>query len=328
MSNLPAKPGKKWLFPPTKKSDTDLQLIRAAAEKQAPSTFFLNVRRRAENTYNRLLNRILKWIDDSVMKCTDPADLPRLMQSIINSPRFDRLCRQAAQQMATMLAVGQKASWREAARASSQGRRIYKALMKELNTTPIGPTISATVEANAKLIKTVPQTMAKKFSALAKQRRFEGVRHEDIMQEIQAKAPHLREFEAKRIARTESAKASTALIQARAESWGLNWYKWASVNDERTRDAHRAISGIYCQWSDPPNPEAIFGGHNSGGNYHPGCIYNCRCQARPVLDIEDIKFPAKFHVSGHIETINSRKAFEERFSISSQKEESGNEGHK
>lgn len=292
--------------------------------KTAPRSFFLTERNRAEQKYRRLLNAIMKEIDSKITRCTTTQEVQTVLQGIINSPRFDSLCRQAAQQMATILAVGQKASWREAARASGQGRLIYQALMRELKSTPIGPTVSQIVEQNASLIKTVPQKIARRFSDLVKQRRFEGVRPEEIMQEIRQQTPHLTEYQARLIARTESAKASTALVQARAESMDLPFYEWHSVKDKRTRTAHREMSGVICRWSDPPNPEALFPGedsHDSGGPYHPGCIYNCRCSAFPITKIDRIKFPVKVHVSGSIETINNLKAFKERFGITEQKGE-------
>ncbi len=65
------------------------------------------------------------------------------------------------------------------------------------------------------------------------------------------------------------------------------------------------MNGVLCRWSDPPNPEGMFGGHDSGGFYHPGGIYNCRCIALPVIDYRDISFPVRAHVHGSIYSIGS-----------------------
>lgn len=292
------------------------------AAKKAPRTFSEAAERRAEQAYKRQLNRIMALVRQKIAACTTPEEVQHALQSVVASPRFTTLCNHAAKQMVTMLAVGQKSSWREAAMASSKGRQIYKALMQEFKSTTVGPAIQQTIQQNARLIKTVPQTMAREFTKLAEERRFKGIRPEDITKEIQARAPHLTESQARRIARTESAKASTALIQARSENLGLNFYTWLSVDDERVRSSHASMDGIICRWSDPPNPEALFPGpdaHNSGGCYHPGCIYNCRCRARPVLALEDISFPVKVHISGSIETIQSLKAFRKRFNLPDEK---------
>lgn len=292
------------------------------AAKVAPRTFSEALVRRAEAAYKRQLNRVMALIRQKIATCTTPQEIQLALQSVIASPQFNTLCSHAAKQMVTMIAAGQKSTWREAAMASSKGRQIYKAIMQEFRTTTIGPAIQQTIQQNASLIKTVPQTLAREFTKLAEKRRFEGIRPEDITKEIQARAPNLTEYQARRIARTESAKASTALIQARSENLGLDFYTWKSVSDERVRSSHASMDGILCRWSDPPNPEAMFPGpdsHNSGGCYHPGCIYNCRCRARPVLALEDISFPVKVHVSGSVESIPSIKAFRARFNLPDEK---------
>lgn len=305
-------------FPPGMSEASKNRLLNelSTAKKKAPRTFSLELRNKAERRYKRLLKDLFQTMEEKIAGLTDPDEIVSALRFFAESPQFGRVCEEAARQMATMLAVGQKADWRAAAQASSQGRMIYKLLMQETTNTTIGQTISNIVAENAQLIKTVPQNMAGKISELARKRLFEGIRPEDITKEILEQQPHLLEYEARRIARTESAKASTALTQARAEEFNFPFYVWHSVNDERTRSAHASMNGILCRWSDPPNPEALFPGedsHNSGGCYHPGGIYNCRCSASPVTHIEDISFPVTMHVSGGIETISSVKAFKERF---------------
>ena len=308
-------------FPPGLSEERKSEMLGylKEAKRKAPRTFSLELRAKAEQRYKRLLRGLFKKIEEKTAGLTDPDEIVSALRALADSPQFTRVCEEAARQMATFLAVGQKADWRAAAVASSEGRKIYQLLMKETaSNTSIGRTISEIVAENAKLIKTVPQSMAGKISELARKRHFEGIRPEAITKEILADQPHLLEYEARRIARTESAKASTALTQARAEEFDFPFYVWHSVNDERTRSAHASMSGILCRWSDPPNPEALFPGedsHNSGGCYHPGGIYNCRCSASPVTHIEDIGFPVRMHVSGGIETIGSAKALKERFGI-------------
>lgn len=290
--------------------------VKTGAAQNAPRTYFIAERRKAERKYQRLINRILKKAEGEIARLVDPTPeqiINKLLQ-IASSPQFERMCEEAARQTVSMLAVGMKRSWRAAAGASSQGRLIYKALMQETTNTAIGQTISAIVAENSKLIKTCPHDMALRFSKLARQREFEGVRPDHITREIMQEAKHLREFEARRIARTESAKASTALVQSRAEALHLDFYIWRTAHDSRVRAQHEKMDGVICRWSDPPDPESM-AGERSYGRYHPGGIFNCRCIALPVIALEDIKFPAKVHVSGHIETISSLAKFKERFGI-------------
>lgn len=284
-------------------------------------TSSVSLRRRAERKYKRLLDEIFKQVEEKIVGLSDVAEINSVLLSIANSPRFHDLCAQASQQIVTMLAVGQKSTWLAAAKSSSQGRTIYRALMHETTNTAVGQTISNIVAQNAQLIKTVPQDMAHQFTKLAQQRRFQGVRPEEITKEILSKTKgmeELKEFgetEARRIARTESAKASTALIEARSEQYGREFYIWDTAGDgNRVRPSHRIMEGVICRWSDPPNPERL-AGEKSYGNYHPGGIFNCRCIPLPIIAIEDIKFPAKVHIAGSIVTINSLKDFKARFGL-------------
>lgn len=272
-------------------------------------------RRKAERRYRNMLVSLLKMMERKIEGIADPDEIIRILKGIAASPQFERLCNETALQMATMTAVGQKASWRAAAAASSKGRIIYEALRAETTNTVLGQTIQNIVLENSKLIKTVPRDMAERFSKLAQQRWSEGVRPSAITEEILKEAPHLREFEARRIAQTESAKASTALVQARAEMLGLDFYIWRTARDgDRVRESHQIMEGVICRWSDPPAPEKLAGA-KSRGTYHPGGIYNCRCIPLTIVDIENIQFPAKVHISGKIKTIRSLKAFKKCFSI-------------
>ena len=290
--------------------------VKTGAANEAPRTYFIAERRKAERKYQRMINNILKQAEAEVAKLVNPTPdkIIQTLLQIATSPKFERMCEEAARQTVSMLAVGMKRSWRAAATASSQGKLIYKALMQETTSTVLGQSISAIVAENSKLIKTCPHDMALRFSKLARQREFEGVRPDQITREIMQEAKHLREYEARRIARTESAKASTALVQSRAEALHLDFYIWRTAHDSRVRPQHDKMDGVICRWSDPPDPESM-AGERSYGRYHPGGIFNCRCIALPIIALEDIKFPAKVHVSGHIETIGSLAKFKERFGI-------------
>lgn len=274
-------------------------------------------RRKAERKYRNMIDKLLREVERKIEGLTDPNDIIRTLKLIAISPQFARLCEETALNIATMTAVGQKATWRAAAASSSQGRAIYKALRAETSNTLLGQAIQDIVIENSKLIKTVPRDMAERFSKLAQQRWSEGVRPSSITKEMLAEAKHLREYEARRIARTESAKASTAIVQSRAEAMGLDFYIWRTARDgDRVRESHQIMEGVICRWSDPPNPERL-AGVRAYNSYHAGGIFNCRCIALPIIALEDIHFPAKVHISGKIETIQSLEAFRKRFAIAS-----------
>lgn len=74
------------------------------------------------------------------------------------------------------------------------------------------------------------------------------------------------------IARDQVGKLAADTARCQMESAGVTHYIWRSVDDERTRPAHRARDGKIFEWALPPK----------GG--HPGDAPLCRCYAEPVLD--------------------------------------------
>ena len=79
------------------------------------------------------------------------------------------------------------------------------------------------------------------------------------------------------IARTETAKASSTLMEARATHIGSPGYIWHSVRDFRVRKRHRELEGTYHEWTNPPVAE------ENGERHHPGMFPNCRCYAEPII---------------------------------------------
>jgi len=128
----------------------------------------------------------------------------------------------------------------------------------------------------------------------------------DILKEFD----HLLEYQARRIARTETAKAQSALTQVRAQNLGINWYVWRTAQDGmRVRASHRHMEGVLVNWGSPPNPEALIGKQTDTGPYHAGNIYNCRCYEEPLIDIDWVTWPHKVFVGGAIQIL-TRKKFE------------------
>lgn len=79
------------------------------------------------------------------------------------------------------------------------------------------------------------------------------------------------------IARTETARVSSLLTQARAEHIGSEGYIWRTAHDADVRELHVELEGKFIYWNAPP----VAG--SSGERAHAGQIYNCRCWAEVIL---------------------------------------------
>ncbi len=169
--------------------------------------------------------------------------------------------------------------------------------------------VNKLVQEKVDLIKTLPVNAALEAQKLSAQIASEtGARHETLVAKIQGLTPNYPEYAARRIARTEVARTQSTLVQAQAQSvgidqyvWharriartevartqstlvqaqaqsvGIDQYVWHTVEDEQVRESHQAMDGKVCSFSNPPEVEP-------GKYYPPGGVFNCRCFAVPLL---------------------------------------------
>lgn len=196
------------------------------------------------------------------------------LTTLAESEWFQGMSYKIALAMVARAEKGNAKSWREAARQTRHSKRIYEALKKELETTIVGATVRASVEENAKLIRSLPLDIAQQITAFSEKQYERGGRTPDIEKEIRKKAPHLAKSRVQLIARTEISKVETALTKARSEDLDIPWYVWTTAEDQRTRKSHAKMNGVLVRWTDPPQPELLVG-EPTQGRYHAGCIYNC-----------------------------------------------------
>ena len=156
--------------------------------------------------------------------------------------------------------------------------------MNGLTVDPQSASIRSTVahlqRQQVQLITTLPLSAAKKAQEMSQQAVLEtGQRSEELIAQLRGLKPGYPEYAARRLARTESAKAQSAIVQGQANELGIKQYVWCTVRDEAVRSSHDAMQGKICDFDNPPEVEP-------GKRYHPGGIYNCRCFCRPLLPKE------------------------------------------
>lgn len=226
------------------------------------------------------------------------------LDQISIDPRFDELANLAARNIITYQANANARTWREAARKSSKGRKLYKYLRKELNK---NDEFNGLILQSADLIKTLPRNIATRVVKRVTKLGIEGKRAYEISEDIKKYFPEATKASATLIARTQVAKTYAYITETRAKSVGVTYYIWHTVGGPRVRDSHQHMNNVIVFYSDPPSPEELIG-KKSQGRYHAGGIYNCRCYEEPVLDIEDVSFPHKVYSNGKI-TRMSKKQF-------------------
>ena len=225
------------------------------------------------------------------------------MNNFQNSMQYEKFINSAVKRMVLPLDVGNQRTWREAAKKATKSKFLYRLLMDELKQ-ETGQIIQRQVMENVLLIKTLPNDVAQKVVNDIAENALKGARAESIEKIIRDKTDQHSRASARLIARTETAKTMSALTKARCEQLGLRWYIWRTALDgTRVRLSHRIMEGVLVNWNNPPAPEELVG-ENSAGHYHAGNIWNCRCYSEPVLELEDIRFPARVYYNGKIVMMN------------------------
>ena len=225
------------------------------------------------------------------------------MNNFQNSMQYEKFINSAVKRMVLPLDVGNQRTWREAAKKATKGKFLYRLLMDELKQ-GTGQIIQKQVMENVLLIKTLPNDVAQKVVNDIAENALKGARAESIEKIIRDKTDQHSRASARLIARTETAKTMSALTKARCEQLGLRWYIWRTALDgTRVRLSHRIMEGVLVNWNNPPAPEELVG-EKSVGHYHAGNIWNCRCYSEPVLELEDIRFPARVYYNGQIVMMN------------------------
>ena len=92
---------------------------------------------------------------------------------------------------------------------------------------------------------------------------------------------------AKFIARQETALMTTEFTKVQYQNAGVNKYQWITVGDHIVRRPHGKSTADHVSldrqtysWDNPPSADHF----STGTPCHPGEDYNCRCQARPIVE--------------------------------------------
>lgn len=185
---------------------------------------------------------------------------------------LDPWARAVAEKMVAEAAARDERAW---FKISAQ---MGEELKNVIENTPVGHVVTRRLDDQVKLITSLPREAAERVRKLATEARTTGARADETAKKIM-ETGNVTKARATMIARTETARTATELTHARARSVGSTHFIWRTAGDSDVRPSHRKLNGTTHRWDDPPLCDAP--------DHHalPGCIWNCRCYAEPVLDL-------------------------------------------
>lgn len=153
--------------------------------------------------------------------------------------------------------------------------KIGKQLRETILRGNVAPVIKMLQDRQVSLIKSLPIDAGLRAQKFALEAIVNSDRADEIAKEI-LRTGHVTESRAVLIARTEIAKANSALTQARSQLIGTSQYIWRTADDGAVRDSHQEMDGKIFDFNNPPTL-------SDGTKGNAGEFPNCRCFAEPII---------------------------------------------
>jgi SPP1 gp7 family putative phage head morphogenesis protein len=229
---------------------------------------------RIEQRYALQLRKVAQQVGSIIQPFTpgDMSQVPTIEQLLkAYSDMLKGWATQTASNMLMDVALRDEQAWQTMAKDLSRGLR------EEIRNAPTGRVMRQLLSDQVDLIQSIPIEAAQRVHRLTLEGLEDSTRFTEIAKEIK-RTTEVTESRAVLIARTETARTATTLTQARAESIGADSYIWRTSGDSTVRSDHKKLNGKIFQWNNPPVAD-----ERSGERANPGCIWNCRCWAEPIL---------------------------------------------
>lgn len=229
---------------------------------------------RAEREYQRNLRSVAQQIGRLIGAFTpgDPSQVPTLTDMLRRyAEALTPWAERTAARMIEDVNSRDLAMWRQA------GLELRAGLQKEIREAPTGQVMKELLADQVRLIKSLPIEAGQRVHDLTIKGLEDGTRAKEIAKEI-LRSGEVAASRATLIARTEVARTASNLTEARALSVGSTTYIWRTSGDGDVRSDHRKLNGQAFRWDQPPIAD-----ERTGARANPGCIYNCRCYAEPVI---------------------------------------------
>lgn len=240
-------------------------------KKRAQNSRFRAVKR-MENDYLRSLNQLVKQID-SIVKGLSPRGVPKPTEIQRMLTQYSQLISPWAKELANKMLDEVNAknllAW------NTLGNDVGRSLRKELEFENTGQTFNRLLNEQVTLITSLPLEAAQRVHKLTSEAMITSARPAEVAKEI-LKTGEVTKSRATLIARTEVARTSSILTQARADDLGLTHYIWRTSEDGDVRHSHKEMDGKIIAWAVPPTL-------SDGTVTHAGQIFNCRCFPIPII---------------------------------------------
>jgi len=266
--------------------------------------------KRTEREINKVFNEVFKKIYNELNKTNfTKGDIDRIIYKFQHSRKYAEFCKEFAKKLTQQGLSHERGLWRKYFEAAKLSHIV--SLPKTFSEFEI-KMFRKVARQNLHMVKSIPEEVAKVW-------KYDYV-DTLIAERLKGSLPRgsferqLREAGAKKaklIARTESAKLETYIVESNATDLGSVLYKWSSTRDVRTRKSHKDMNDVYVFWRDKLEEKPLLDEMYGNAGEFP----NCRCNCIPIFNLtgENDKSSYKvYNYKTHKIVTMSKKQLEER----------------
>lgn len=250
--------------------------------KGVVSSLSKEIERKIEKIYNKVFQEIFSTHRAALLVKGDRVRILNTVELLESSDAYDKFAKKFAKELAKLGIKHQRGIWRKYYKAAKRLHNVTLPMTYEKWEFEL---MSKAVRHNFTMIKSIPKEVIKimehKYTSNLIEEVAKGkLPRGSFMKEL-AKHGHKN---AKLIARTETSKLQSSIIENRAKDIGSKAYIWLASNDKRTRPSHKAMNGVVVFWRDndleKPHLDNMYG--------NAGEFPNCRCAPKPIFDKYDL----------------------------------------
>lgn len=240
------------------------------------------IERQIQQIYAKVYKQVFTAKNRQQLLLNNRQPIDTMLTALASSAMYNDFAVKFAQELAKKGLRGQKGVWRKYFDAARKSRHIA---LDKTWTQFEADVMRKAIEHNFEMIKSIPQRMKEVLF-----HKYTSTLIEEVAKGSLTRGSFQRQLanhgvkQAKLIARTETAKLQTAILENRATELGSIAYIWQASNDKRTRPSHKAMNGVVVWWKPNNGNKPLL--DNMRGN--AGEFPNCRCSPEPIVDEDDL----------------------------------------
>ena len=240
-----------------------------------------DVEREINKLYNKVFNKVFSHSGFRALSRRNRMEILETAEKLESSDAYEEFAKNFAIELSKKGLRHQRGVWRKFYKVA---QRTHYVTLPKTFTEYEALVMKKAIQQNFQMIKSIPREVVKIM-----EHKYTSTLIEEVAKGKLSRGAFQRQLQshghknAKLIARTETAKLQTVILQSRATEIGSVAYIWRASHDKRTRPSHQQMDDVVVFWrqgEQKPNLDNMIG--------NAGEFPNCRCTPQPIVDIDDI----------------------------------------